>query len=73
LRVCALNSAAGFARFFFLWWRGVFAGVFEKNDAKLWCFCGRFVVKCVVKAGKLTVTFRERKLRHDFELYFAAL
>jgi hypothetical protein len=51
----------------------VFAGVFEKNDASLWCFCGQFVVKSVVKDGKLTVTFRGLKLRHDFELYFAAL
>jgi hypothetical protein len=51
----------------------VFAGVFEKNDASLWCFCGQFVVKSVAKDGKLTVTFRGLKLRHDFELYFAAL
>jgi hypothetical protein len=35
--------------FFVLWWMGLFAGVFGKIGASLWCFCGEFVVECMVK------------------------
>jgi hypothetical protein len=51
------NPRGTLTYFFDAWWIGVFAGVFEKT----WCFevviCGEFVVKCVVIAGGLTVTF----------------
>jgi hypothetical protein len=50
---------------------GVFAGVFKKTWCSTWSFCGEFVVKCVVIAGGLTVTFRHREIFHFFELYFA--
>jgi hypothetical protein len=42
-------------------WRGGQAflqGVFKKTWRSAWCFCGEFVVKCMVKAGGLTVTFQ---------------
>jgi len=36
------------ADFFLAWWKVVFAGVFEKIGCLLWCFCGQFVVVCMV-------------------------
>jgi hypothetical protein len=33
-------------------------GFFKKTWCSAWCFCGEFVVKCMVKAGGLTVTFQ---------------
>jgi hypothetical protein len=62
-----------FLRDFFLVVEGRFCRGFGNIGAQLWCFWGQFVVKCVFKDGKLTVTFRKRKLRHNFELCFAAL
>jgi hypothetical protein len=36
------------SRFFVLWWSGVFAGFFGEMRVSVWCFCGEFVVECVV-------------------------
>jgi len=30
------------------WWSGVFAGVFEENGFKTWCFCGQDLVNRLV-------------------------
>jgi hypothetical protein len=49
------------AHFFSLWWNGVFEGVFGKTGCTLWCFCGEFVVLCVVEDGRLRPLFRREK------------
>jgi hypothetical protein len=61
------------AVFFPAWWIGVFAGVFRKTWCSVWLFCGEFVVKCMVKAGGLTVFFRTRKFSTFFKLFFREL
>ena len=33
------------------WWSGVFAGVFEENGFKTWCFCGQDLVNRLVGLG----------------------
>jgi hypothetical protein len=45
-------------------------GVFEKTWCSAWLFCGEFVVKCVVKAGGLTVTLQSRKFSTFFKFIF---
>jgi hypothetical protein len=41
--------AACFLSFYFSWWKGVFAGVFEKDGVFMTVFCGHnTVVKCLI-------------------------
>jgi hypothetical protein len=47
--VAAGEKTAGFAR--------VFEGGFRKCGAQRWCFCGEFVVNCVVNVVRWMVTF----------------
>jgi hypothetical protein len=39
----------------------VFEGGFRKCGAQRWCFCGEFVVDCVVNVVRLMVVFERRK------------
>jgi hypothetical protein len=48
-------------------------GVLQNCGGRVWCFCGQFVVKCVVNDGRLMVIFCYRKVRHNFQLYFCSL
>jgi hypothetical protein len=59
-----------FRHFLFLWWRGVFSGVFAKKGVLLWCFCGEVVVDCVVNRGALMVDFWRLKKCHFLEIFF---
>jgi hypothetical protein len=45
-------------------------GVLEKPGGRTWCFCGLFVVECVVKDGLLMVCFSVSKTCHNVQLYF---
>jgi hypothetical protein len=55
---------ATFARF-----AGVFEGCFGKSGEFLWWICGQIVVNCVINVDKKG-SFRRRKMRHDFQLFF---
>jgi hypothetical protein len=48
----------------------VLQGVLAKTGVKTWCFCGEFVVECVVKRGVLMVSFHARKMGQGFWIYF---
>jgi hypothetical protein len=37
---------------------------------RTWCFCGGFVVDCVVKRGQFVVGFRAGKMGHSLRIYF---
>jgi hypothetical protein len=45
-------------------------GYFEKMVCRTWCFCGEFVVDCVVNVVKLMVGFCGGKLGHSLRIYF---
>jgi hypothetical protein len=49
---------------------GVFEGGFGKCGAQRWCFCGEFVVDCVVNVARLMVDFSALKICQLFEIYF---
>jgi hypothetical protein len=45
-------------------------GVLARCGCGTWCFCGEFVVECVVERGELTVTFRVTRMWQVFRIYF---
>jgi hypothetical protein len=52
---------------------GVFGGGFGKTGVCVWCFCGEFVVDCVVNVDTKPQLFRCRKMGQRFEVYFSLL
>jgi hypothetical protein len=72
-RVRAQPESALVVHFFLVWWSDAFAGVLANCHDRSWCFCGEFVVECVVKDGPLMVDFSLSKTCHTFQLYFVIL
>jgi hypothetical protein len=56
-----------------LLWRGgcpFLLGVLAKTGDKTWCFCGEFVVDCVVNVVLLRTVFCGRRMGQGFWIYF---
>jgi hypothetical protein len=47
-------------------------GFFAKKVVLTWCFCGEFVVECVVNVVEKQRVFAGRKIGQAFEVYFLA-
>jgi hypothetical protein len=45
-------------------------GFFAKKVILTWCFCGEFVVECVVNVVEKQRVFAGRKIGQAFEVYF---
>jgi len=52
---------------FWLWWSGVFAGVFAISVFQKMVFCGEVVVVCVVNVVSGMSVFEVRKVRQVLE------
>jgi hypothetical protein len=49
---------------------GFLQGFFAKWTFLLWCFCGEFVVECVVNVVEKQRVFTRRKIGQVFQVYF---
>jgi hypothetical protein len=49
---------------------GVLLGFFGKTGVQAWCFCGEFVVGCVVNVVLLPTLFRGGKIGQGLRIYF---
>jgi len=67
--LCGVN----FPDFLFCGGQAFLLGVLAEMRVLLWCFCGQFVVLCVVNVVLWRPLFRARKIRQLFEVYFSSL
>jgi hypothetical protein len=53
------------------WWVcGVLLGILAKTGRRTWCFCGEFVVKCVVNVDRKQSLLWWANVGQVFEVYF---
>jgi hypothetical protein len=45
-------------------------GILEKTGGKTWCFCGEFVVECVVNVDRKQLLLWWANVGQVFEVYF---
>jgi hypothetical protein len=53
--------------------RAFFDGGLEKKGVFAWCFCGEFVVDCVINVVRKMAVLRGQKTCHFLQIYFQGL